>query len=112
MRAMRLLWTLLGAGRLPEASRSKLGIVGLLYFIEGSPVSVLWEVLPVYLRLHGTSLRAIGGLRLLELPFSLKFLWSPAGPAVRRSPRLGHRRHARGGARSSPCSPWPIPRAT
>ncbi|HSF02151.1 MAG TPA: hypothetical protein VLA62_04035, partial [Solirubrobacterales bacterium] len=74
---MRLLWTLLGAGRLPEASRSKLGIVGLLYFIEGSPVSVLWEVLPVYLRIHGTSLREIGGLRLLELPFSLKFLWSP-----------------------------------
>jgi PAT family beta-lactamase induction signal transducer AmpG len=77
MRAMRLLWTLLGARRLPEASRSKLGVVGLLYFIEGSPVSVLWEVLPVYLRFHGTSLRAIGGLRLLELPFSLKFLWSP-----------------------------------
>jgi PAT family beta-lactamase induction signal transducer AmpG len=77
MRAMRLLWTLLGAGRLPEASRSKLGVVGLLYFIEGSPVSVLWEVLPVYLRVHGTSLRAIGGLRLLELPFSLKVLWSP-----------------------------------
>jgi MFS transporter, PAT family, beta-lactamase induction signal transducer AmpG len=77
MRAMRFLWTLLGASRLPEASRSKLGIVGLLYFIEGSPVSVLWDVLPVYLRAHGTSLRAIGGLRLLELPFSLKFLWSP-----------------------------------
>jgi len=77
MRAMRFLWTLLGARGLPEASRSKLGVVGLLYFIEGSPVSVLWEVLPVYLRIHGTSLRAIGGLRLLELPFSLKFLWSP-----------------------------------
>jgi PAT family beta-lactamase induction signal transducer AmpG len=77
MRAMRLLWTLLGARQLPEASRSKLGVVGLLYFIEGSPVSVLWEVLPVYLRFHGTSLRAIGGLRLLELPFSLKVLWSP-----------------------------------
>ena len=77
MRAMRLLWTLLGASRLPEASRSKLGVVGLLYFIEGSPVSVLWEVLPVYLRRQGISLRAIGGLRLLELPFSLKFLWSP-----------------------------------
>ena len=77
MRAMRVLWTLLGARGLPETSRSKLGVVGLLYFIEGSPVSVLWEVLPVYLRIHGTSLRAIGGLRLLELPFSLKFLWSP-----------------------------------
>lgn len=74
---MRLLWRLLGAGGLPAASRSKLRVVGLLYFIEGSPVSILWEVLPVYLRLHGTSLRAIGGLRLLELPFSLKFLWSP-----------------------------------
>jgi MFS transporter, PAT family, beta-lactamase induction signal transducer AmpG len=77
MRAMRLLWALLGAKQLSEASRSKLRIVGFLYFIEGSPVSILWEVLPVYLRLHGTSLRAIGGLRLLELPFSLKFLWSP-----------------------------------
>jgi PAT family beta-lactamase induction signal transducer AmpG len=77
MRAMRLLWALLGAKQLNEASRSKLRIVGLLYFIEGSPVSILWEVLPVYLRLHGTSLRAIGGLRLLELPFSLKFVWSP-----------------------------------
>src|SRR5215813_5480294 len=77
MRAMRLVWALLGAKQLNEASRSKLRIVGLLYFIEGSPVSILWEVLPVYLRLHSTSLRAIGGLRLLELPFSLKFLWSP-----------------------------------
>ena len=113
MRAMRLLWTLLGASRLPEASRSKLGIVGLLYFIEGSPVSVLWEVLPVYLRRQGTSLRAIGGLRLLELPFSLKFLWSPlvqrfgdrrdwvtgamlAGRA-RRRPAPHGRHHARSG---------------
>jgi PAT family beta-lactamase induction signal transducer AmpG len=77
MRAMRLLWTLVGARGLPEASRRKLGVVALLYFIEGSPVSVLWEVLPVYLRVHGTSLRAIGGLRLLELPFSVKVLWSP-----------------------------------
>lgn len=74
---MRFLWTLVGAGRLPPTSRPKLAIVALLYFIEGSPVSVLWEVTPVYLRLHGVSLRAIGGLRLLELPFSLKILWSP-----------------------------------
>lgn len=77
MRAMRLLWTLLGAKHLPAAARARLGVVGLLYFVEGSPVSILWEVLPVYLRVQGMSLRAIGGLRLLELPFSLKFLWSP-----------------------------------
>ena len=71
------IWTLLGAERLPEQSRRKLGIVALLYFIQGSPPAILWEVLPVYFRLHGASLRAIGGLRLLELPYSLKVFWSP-----------------------------------
>jgi PAT family beta-lactamase induction signal transducer AmpG len=74
---VRLVWRLIGAGDLGQESRRKLGIVALFYFVEGTPVSVLWEVLPVYLRLQGLSLRAIGGLRLLELPFSLKLLWSP-----------------------------------
>jgi len=74
---VRLVWRLIGAGDLGQASRRKLGVVALFYFVEGTPVSVLWEVLPVYLRLQGLSLRAIGGLRLLELPFSLKLLWSP-----------------------------------
>src|SRR5262249_60441567 len=73
----RWLWSLLGAGSVPPAARPKLGMVALLYFVQGSPVSVLWEVLPVYFRLQGVSLRAIGGLRPLELPFSLKVLWSP-----------------------------------
>jgi PAT family beta-lactamase induction signal transducer AmpG len=72
-----LLWKFLGAERLPESSRKKLGVVALLYFIQGSPVAILWEVLPVYLRLQGISLAAIGGLRLLELPYSLKVFWSP-----------------------------------
>jgi MFS transporter, PAT family, beta-lactamase induction signal transducer AmpG len=70
-------WRFLGAERLPEPSRRKLGVVALLYFIQGSPVAILWEVLPVYLRLQGVSLAAIGGLRLLELPYSLKVFWSP-----------------------------------
>lgn len=73
----RWIWALAGAGRVPPAARPKLAMVALLYFIQGSPVSVLWEVLPVYFRIQGVSLRAIGGLRLLELPFSLKVLWSP-----------------------------------
>jgi PAT family beta-lactamase induction signal transducer AmpG len=71
------LWNLLGAGRLPAESRQKLGIVALLYFIEGSAPAFLWEVLPVYFRFQGISLRLIGGLRFLELPYSLKFFWSP-----------------------------------
>ncbi len=70
-------WKYLGAERLQPESRRKLGIVALLYFIQGAPVAILWEALPVYLRLQGISLRAIGGLRLLELPYSLKFFWSP-----------------------------------
>lgn len=71
------IWTFLGAERLPKESRKKLGILALLYFIQGSPPAILWEVLPVYFRIHGVSLRAIGGLRLLELPYSLKVFWSP-----------------------------------
>jgi len=71
------IWKFIGAGELPPQSRKKLGIVALLYFIQGAPAAILWEVLPVYLRLQGVSLRAIGGLRLLELPYSLKVFWSP-----------------------------------
>ena len=70
-------WSILGAERLAPESRKKLGVVALLYFIQGSPLAILWEALPVYLRLQGISLGAIGGLRLLELPYSLKVLWSP-----------------------------------
>ena len=73
----RLFWKLLGVGGLPEESKKKLGVVALLYFIQGAPAAILWEVLPVYFRLHGVSLRAIGGLRVLELPYSLKVFWSP-----------------------------------
>src|SRR5688500_913453 len=70
-------WRALGVPANSSASRQKLGIVGLLYFIQGAPAAILWEVLPVYFRINGVSLRAIGGLRLLELPYSLKVFWSP-----------------------------------
>jgi PAT family beta-lactamase induction signal transducer AmpG len=70
-------WRALGVPANSSASRQKLGIVALLYFIQGAPAAILWEVLPVYFRINGVSLRAIGGLRLLELPYSLKVLWSP-----------------------------------
>jgi PAT family beta-lactamase induction signal transducer AmpG len=72
-----LMWRLLGAEGLPLESRKKLGVVALLYFVQGAPAAILWEVLPVYFRINGVSLRAIGGLRLLELPYSLKVFWSP-----------------------------------
>jgi PAT family beta-lactamase induction signal transducer AmpG len=71
------LWKWVGAGGLERNTRKKLGVVALLYLIQGAPAAILWEVLPVFFRLHGVSLRTIGGLRLLELPYSLKVFWSP-----------------------------------
>ena len=64
------IWKLLGVSKDSPASRHKLGVIALLYFIQGAPAAILWEVLPVYLRINGVSLRAIGGLRLLGLPYS------------------------------------------
>jgi PAT family beta-lactamase induction signal transducer AmpG len=72
-----ILWRFLGAERLPDSSRKKLAVVSLLYLIQGAPAGILWEVLPVFFRINGVSLRAIGGLRFLELPYSLKVFWSP-----------------------------------
>ena len=72
-----IFWKLLGAERFPETSRRKLAVISLLYFIQGAPAGILWEVLPVFFRVNGVSLRAIGGLRLLELPYSVKLFWSP-----------------------------------
>src|SRR5262245_12717424 len=71
------IWSFLGAQGYSKQAKKKLGVVALLYLVQGAPAAILWEVLPVYFRLHGVSLRAIGGLRLLELPYSLKVLWSP-----------------------------------
>jgi MFS transporter, PAT family, beta-lactamase induction signal transducer AmpG len=71
------IWNFVGAQTYAPEAKKKLGIVALLYFIQGAPAAILWEVLPVYFRIHGVSLRAIGGLRLLELPYSLKVFWAP-----------------------------------
>ncbi len=57
--------------------RAKLRWVSLLYFVEGLPFGIVYDALPVYFRLHGVSLRQIGLLSLLELPWSIKVLWSP-----------------------------------
>lgn len=81
------IWRLLGVSQDSPASRKKLGVIALLYFVQGAPAAILWEVLPVYFRVNGVSLRAIGGLRLLELPYSLKVFWSPLVH------RFGDRRH-------------------
>ncbi len=61
--------------------------IGLLYFAEGFPFGIVYDVLPVYFRTAGVSLREIGLLSLLGLPWSFKALWSPL------IDRFGERRH-------------------
>ncbi len=57
---------------------ARIGIVAFLYFAEGFPFGLVWDAMPVFLRQRGLSLEAIGLLSLMSLPWSLKFLWSPA----------------------------------
>jgi PAT family beta-lactamase induction signal transducer AmpG len=68
-------------GTQPQKSsllRSKLFWVGVLYFSEGFPLGIFFEIFPVYFRQQGVDLRSIGMLSLLGLAWTLKFLWAPA----------------------------------
>ena len=62
----------------PRLLRSKLFWVGILYFAQGFPFGVFYDVLPVYFRQVGVDLREIGLLSLLGLAWTVKFLWAPA----------------------------------
>jgi len=66
--------------------KSKLFWVGILYFAEGFPLGLFYDVFPVHFRQHGVDLRDIGFLSLLGLAWTLKFLWAPA---------IDHYRHHR-----------------
>lgn len=52
--------------------------IGILYFAEGFPYGVFYDVFPVYFRQQGVDLKTIGLLGLLGLVWSLKFIWAPA----------------------------------
>lgn len=58
--------------------RSKFFWVGVLYFAQGFPFGIFYDVLPVYFRQLGIDLREIGLLSLLGLAWTVKFLWAPA----------------------------------
>ena len=61
----------------PPAYRRKLFWVALLYFSEGLPLGVFFDLFPVYFRQQGTALADIGLLSLLGLAWTVKFLWAP-----------------------------------
>ncbi|MFN3417290.1 MAG: MFS transporter [Caldimonas sp.] len=66
------------------AYRRKLFWVALLYFSEGLPLGVFYDIFPVYFRQQGVNLADIGLLSLLGLAWTVKFLWAPAVDWVRR----------------------------
>ncbi|MCB9780402.1 MAG: MFS transporter [Alphaproteobacteria bacterium] len=53
------------------------GMTVLLYLGSGLPMGVVGELVPVWLKVQGTSLEAIGLASLVGLPWTLKPLWSP-----------------------------------
>ena len=56
---------------------TKYVLLGCLYVSQYIPVAFFYQALPVFLRQEGISLKAIGFLPLVSLPWMLKFLWSP-----------------------------------
>lgn len=58
--------------------QSKLFWVGILYFAEGFPLGLFYDLFPVHFRQQGVSLWEIGFMSLLGLAWTLKFLWAPA----------------------------------
>ncbi len=75
----------------PSLLRSKLFWVAVLYFSEGFPLGVFYELFPVYFRQQGVELRDIGIISLLGLAWTLKFLWAPLTDRF-KVPIMGRRR--------------------
>ncbi len=57
--------------------RRTLAWVAILYFAEGLPFGIAYDVWPAFFRVHGVSLREIGLMSLLMLPYTLKPAWAP-----------------------------------
>lgn len=68
----------------PKILRSKLFWISLLYFSEGFPLGLFFDLFPVYFRQQGIELSKIGLLSLLGLSWTLKFLWAPLIDYTRR----------------------------
>ena len=52
-------------------------VIGALYVSQGLPSGLIAHALPAFLREQGVSLVVISALKLLALPWLLKFIWAP-----------------------------------
>jgi len=67
----------LGSGALASIRNRRVQILGLLSVSEGMPLGFVLQTLQVFLRGAGVSLRTIGLLQAVSLPWTLKFVWAP-----------------------------------
>lgn len=75
--------TLSGGPLRPAPHRRLLFWVALLYFSEGLPLGLFYDLFPVHMRQTGVSPADIGLLSLLGLAWTVKFLWAPVIEAWR-----------------------------
>ena len=74
-----------------ESWSKRLSLLAMLYVSQAIPLGFFIEAVPAIGRHYGLSLRDVGLLQALALPFLVKFLWAPLVDA-RRSTRFGHYR--------------------
>ncbi len=74
-----------------KRSTDRIASIAALSFASGLPLGLIWIALPDWLRSSGTDLRWVGLLTLTQLPWTLKFLWSPLMDRF-VPPLLGRRR--------------------
>ncbi|MDE2401172.1 MAG: MFS transporter [Burkholderiales bacterium] len=67
----------------PPAARRLMFWVALLYFSEGLPLGLFYDLFPVHMRQSGVGPAEIGLLSLLGLAWTVKFLWAPLVDAWR-----------------------------
>src|SRR3990167_7969955 len=67
----------------PPTTRRLMFWVALLYFSEGLPLGLFFDLFPVHLRQAGVGPAEIGLLSLLGLAWTVKFLWAPLVDAWR-----------------------------
>jgi MFS family permease len=79
------------ASSAPPLSWRKVGLLTVLYLVQGIPYGFLLLTLPIYLRAEGMSLTRITMFMGVGAPWVLKFLWAPLADRY-YWPRLGRRR--------------------
>nr|WP_315193105.1 MFS transporter [uncultured Aquabacterium sp.] len=67
----------------PATTRRLMFWVALLYFSEGLPLGLFYDLFPVHMRQAGVGTAEIGLLSLLGLAWTVKFLWAPLVDAWR-----------------------------